>query len=114
MEDAMENSTSSAGCGCPAGAAAAKYEGRFRLLPQLVQVDFENGASVTAPASEAMTVSAAALGDTIGPIIDIACRIFPTLCGGGGGGGGGGCYVIKGPDGTTITICPPGHGIAIA
>ncbi|MCB0164585.1 MAG: hypothetical protein KDI79_10180 [Anaerolineae bacterium] len=84
-------------------------QGKFQFLPQQVQIDFEDGSAIIAPVGEA-TIEAASVAITAGDIIDIACKLFPKLCGGGGGGGGGGkpgCYVIVGPDGTTITICPP-------
>jgi len=91
-------------------------QGKFQFLPQQIQVDFEDGSAIVAPVGEA-TIRAASVASTVGDIIDIACKLFPKLCGGGGDGGGGGggkpgCYVIIGPDGTTITICPPMKVIA--
>ena len=89
--------------------AGSVSQGRFQLLPQQVRVDFEDGSAVVAPVGE-VTIHSASLKTTIGDIIDIACKIFPKLCGEKDGGGGGtkpGCYTIIGPDGTTITICPP-------
>lgn len=76
-----------------------------------MQVDFDDGSSIIAPVGEAM-IAERTVADTVGDIITIACKLFPRLCGGGGGDGGGGggkpgCYVIIGPDGTEITICPP-------
>lgn len=84
-------------------------QGSFQLLPQQVRVDFEDGSAVVAPVGEA-TIYAGSVSVTVGDIIDIACKLFPKLCGGGGNGGGGGkpgCYIIIGPDGTEIRICPP-------
>lgn len=92
-------------------------QGRFQLLPQQVQVDFEDGSGIVAPIGEA-TIQAASVASTVGDIITIACKLFPKLCGikddgDGGGGGKPGCYKITGPDGTVITICPPGKGAAM-
>lgn len=84
-------------------------EGRFLFLPQQVRVDFEDGSAIVAPVGEA-TVNQASVASTVGDIIDIACKLFPRLCGSSGGDGGGrkpGCYTITGPDGTEIRICPP-------
>lgn len=80
----------------------AEGRGSFQLLPQQVRVDFDDGSAVVAPLGEA-TISARSVGVSAGDIITIACKLFPSLC----GGGGGGCYIIIGPDGTKITICPP-------
>ncbi|KFN46963.1 hypothetical protein N787_01310 [Arenimonas metalli CF5-1] len=81
----------------------------------MVRVDYGDGSAVIAPVGEA-TISARSTADTVGDIISIACKLFPKLCGGGGGGGGGGgkpgCYIIIGPDGTEIRICPPPTKIA--
>lgn len=78
-------------------------QGKFQLLPQQVQVDFDDGSAIIAPAGEA-TIQAASVRDTVGTIVDIACRIFPSLC---EKDSGDNCYTIIGPDGTKITICPP-------
>ena len=93
-------------------------QGRFQLLPQEVRVDFSDGSAIVAPLGEA-TISASSVAITVGDIITIGCKLFPKLCGGGGGGGGaggggggGGCYIIIGPDGTKITICPPPPKVA--
>ncbi len=96
---------------------ASKSQGTFNMLPRMVQVVFEDGSSITAPSDDLLPLSEASVAITVGDIVDIACKIFPKLCGGGNGGGGGGkpgCYEIKGPDGTTITICPPGSGSILA
>lgn len=117
----MANAKESSGGSASRDAGSASREehsnaaGRFRTLPEMVRVDFEDGSAVIGPASE-ITLSARSVSVTAGDIIDIACKIFPKLCGGGGGGGGGGsgCYTIILPDGTKITICPPGAGTLIA
>lgn len=85
---------------------------------RLVQIDFEDGSSLTAPEGDA-NVSARPVSAVVGDIITIACKLFPSLCeikdgGGGGDGGGAGCYTIIGPDGTRITICPPPRKGSIA
>lgn len=85
--------------------------GRFTVLEQM-RLEYPDGTQVVGPLNGSLP-SAEALRVTAGDIIDIACRIFPKLCGGGGGGGGGdGCYKITLPDGTTITICPGKTAIA--
>lgn len=101
-------------CDCESGKSAG--QGRLHWLPQLVRVDYEDGSGVIAPAGE-VTISARSAADTVGDVISIVCKLFPKLCGGtdGGGGGGGGkpgCYIIIGPDGTEIRICPPPTKIA--
>lgn len=95
---------------CDCGAGSVEGQGKFQLLPQMVRVQFEDGSAMVAPAEE-VTVAARSVSSTVGDVVDIFCRIFPKFCGGGGGGGGGGtkpgCYIIIGPDGTEIRICPP-------
>jgi len=85
-----------------------QIQGRFKLLPQQVRIDFDDGSAIIAPAGEA-PIPSTSVAITVGDVVDILCKIFPKYCGGGGGGGGGGegCYTIIGPDGTKITICPP-------
>lgn len=92
-------------------ASGDKDQGKFRVV-EMVEWEFADGSGVIAPAGE-VSFSARGVASTIGDIITIACKLFPKLCGEkdpGDGGGGGGCYVIIGPDGTKITICPPGKG----
>lgn len=83
-------------------------QGKFALF-ELAHVRFPDGTAVIAPSHE-VALNAKSVAGTIGDIIDIACKLFPKIC---GVRGGGGCYVIIGPDGTKITICPPGGGVAL-
>jgi hypothetical protein len=88
---------------------SAESGGKFRTL-RLVQVDFEDGSSVIAPDGEVSVARSPA--DTVGDIIGIACKLFPRLCAPPDKKPDTkpGCYTIIGPDGTKITICPPGAG----
>lgn len=88
-----------------------QHRGGIRKLPQLVQMDFEDGSTLVAPEG-AIAIKGGGFASEIGDIVTFVCKIFPAACGGGGGGeggggGGGGCYTIIGPDRTKITICPP-------
>lgn len=87
-------------------------QGKFQFLPQQVRVDFEDGSAIVAPAGET-TIKAASVASTFGDIINIACKLFPSLCevDDGNGGGESDCYIIISPDGTKITVCRPPRNI---
>lgn len=110
----MENAARVPDCSCGPATTKGKAQNSFELLPQLAKIDYENGYSVVLPADEPMP-SAASIVKSGETVLNILCHVFPKICappttgGGNGGGGTGGCYTIIGPDGTKITICPPGR-----
>ena len=100
-------------CGCEDQAAkptASVGTGTFALLPQKMRLQFPNGTVVIGPADGmGMPPGTAELDPT--EILGTFCKLFPSACGlkprNPEPGGDDGCYKIIGPDGTTITICPP-------
>lgn len=81
--------------------------GRITRLPPQIQVDFESGTQLIAPGNARFALGVI---DDIEKGLDILCRVFGWGCpkpSPGGSGGSSGCIIIRTPDGTTITICPP-------
>ena len=101
----------------PAAAQSDRGAGFKGNVIQMVRLQFDDGSTVIAP-EIATNLSARSVTDTIGDVVSIVCKLFPKLCGAKDPGEppkGGCCYTIIGPDGTKITICPPGcSGTVIA